>query len=442
MLKTAKFLTKTKSGRKILVWVIAIILLLIVLTFSVAAAPFFVIMDKNLYFDSKEQADKATEFYKSVVKEVDDSHALDSDCYEACIPIKNYYDLKWSAVFALDFLDKKNADSFSDKNRITSVANAMATVYTYTQKDKTTVTYTERFDSKGNSKGVTASAPVIEKLKVIDTAQTYSGDIKILWGTREEKVNYKCEVNEKTGCVTSCTWQIITWPDPIYTPEQDVDGDLIEIKHTERIANVCKTFYPDHGTDDADYVLEILRNNDYLAMYGEEGVNEINERNRFVATFKNADGSTVTPTQTVSNTGEYTGETELGWPVPSSKNVTCPFGMRIHPITGKYSLHTGVDIAAPLGSPVVAAEDGVVYLTGYQTGNGNVIIIDHGGGLFTLYAHQPAGFIVKPGDRVKRGQLIGHIGMTGWTTGPHLHFEVRPNGVTGSPVDPLTYKHQ
>ncbi|NLT95075.1 MAG: peptidoglycan DD-metalloendopeptidase family protein [Clostridia bacterium] len=123
------------------------------------------------------------------------------------------------------------------------------------------------------------------------------------------------------------------------------------------------------------------------------------------------------------------------WPTPGQYRVTSPYGSRIHPITKKQSFHTGVDIAAPYGSNIVAAANGKVLFAGWQGAYGNTIIIDHGGGFATMYAHQSQ-FLVKAGDTVKMNQPIGKIGTSGWSTGPHLHFEVRING---DHVNPTKY---
>ena len=101
--------------------------------------------------------------------------------------------------------------------------------------------------------------------------------------------------------------------------------------------------------------------------------------------------------------------------------------MRVHPILKTYSVHKGTDIGAPTGSYVVASNDGTVITSTYTTGYGNMIMIDHGGGIVTLYAHGVE-LIAKLRDQVKKGDLIMKAGSTGWSTGPHLHFEVRFNG--------------
>ena len=124
---------------------------------------------------------------------------------------------------------------------------------------------------------------------------------------------------------------------------------------------------------------------------------------------------------------------QLLW--PANGPLTSGYGYRTHPIFGDGRMHTGIDIGAAYGAPVIAADAGVVAYVGVMSGYGNVIVIDHGGGLATTYNHLSA-FGVSSGQSVGRGMPIGNVGCTGYCTGPHLHFEVRING---SPVDPMPY---
>ena len=140
----------------------------------------------------------------------------------------------------------------------------------------------------------------------------------------------------------------------------------------------------------------------------------------------------------------YVGGTFM-WPLPAGNNVvTCKYGMRTHPITGKRKLHTGVDLRAATGTKVYAANKGTVTTSGYSSAWGNYIIISHGGGITTLYAHMSKRSVSKD-DKVKQGDIIGYSGNTGYSTAPHLHFEISKNGATYNPLNEfkdfkVTYK--
>ncbi len=121
------------------------------------------------------------------------------------------------------------------------------------------------------------------------------------------------------------------------------------------------------------------------------------------------------------------------WPVRGW--VTSPFGNRISPFTGIPTFHEGMDIAAQTGTPVVAPADGVVIRAGFGTGYGNMVELSHGYGIKTIYGHNSR-LNVKAGQRVKRGDVISYVGDSGSSTGPHLHYEVRLNGL---PVNPVRY---
>ena len=127
----------------------------------------------------------------------------------------------------------------------------------------------------------------------------------------------------------------------------------------------------------------------------------------------------------------------LAWPVPGYTKITSNYGMRVHPITGQYKLHTGVDISAPMGANFVAANDGIVTKAEYNTAYGKMVMIDHGGGISTLYAHGSE-ILVTVGQTVKKNEAILKVGSTGYSTGPHAHFEVRINGVVTNPIPYIT----
>lgn len=133
------------------------------------------------------------------------------------------------------------------------------------------------------------------------------------------------------------------------------------------------------------------------------------------------------PASRLMGTGRYI--------TPAAGPITSPFGYRVHPIFGTVRFHTGVDIGAEYGSPILAADSGTVIDAGWLGGYGNCMIIDHGGGYSTLYAHCSE-LYAAVGQSVTKGQHVAAVGSTGNSTGPHLHFEVRING---DPVDPLGF---
>lgn len=130
------------------------------------------------------------------------------------------------------------------------------------------------------------------------------------------------------------------------------------------------------------------------------------------------------------------------WPVPANRTALSKgdlFGMRMHPIFHEWRMHTGIDIGAPTGANILAVNSGTVLITAYTTGYGNKVVIDHGGGIVTLYAHCSK-ILVKEGQKVEKGQVIAYVGSTGWATGPHLHFEVMENGERHDPLEYVTQK--
>ncbi len=166
--------------------------------------------------------------------------------------------------------------------------------------------------------------------------------------------------------------------------------------------------------------------------------------------------NTVTPGATTGSSGTTTGATEennnqnSGGSSSSSSSgmifplkcsgvyMSSPYGMRTHPITGERKLHTGIDLTAGGidGKTVYAVKDGEVIYAAKQTGYGNFVIIDHGNGVSSCYAHmQDNSLTVSVGQKVVQGQAIGKVGSTGYSTGPHLHFEIRVNGKTTNPLD-------
>jgi len=208
------------------------------------------------------------------------------------------------------------------------------------------------------------------------------------------------------------------------------DAELVALKalYDERLARLAELEEKEREKEVmiASYNRQIAKNEDAIEEY--EEISEEAEQ----LLWKLAQEVSKLEAQKKTYKNHYTGG-KLGVPLKDPYTITSKFGNRVHPIYKTERLHSGIDMAAPQGTPVYAAESGVVTVAQSWSGYGNCIIIDHGGGLMTLYGHlKPGGILVEKGQEVKKGEKIGLVGMTGTATGYHLHFEVRKDG---KPVD-------
>ncbi|MBQ3553899.1 MAG: peptidoglycan DD-metalloendopeptidase family protein [Clostridia bacterium] len=165
-----------------------------------------------------------------------------------------------------------------------------------------------------------------------------------------------------------------------------------------------------------------------------------NEASRLEEQLKESLRSSLSSSNSSKNSTTPSGKTlkysggKFAFPAPSMTRVSSQYGYRTHPVTGqKYKFHKGMDLAAPQGTNIVAAEAGVVRSAGWNGGYGYCVVIDHGSGVATLYGHSSK-LLVKKGQEVSKGQVIAKVGSTGVSTGPHLHFEVLINGNTTNPA--------
>jgi murein DD-endopeptidase MepM/ murein hydrolase activator NlpD len=163
-------------------------------------------------------------------------------------------------------------------------------------------------------------------------------------------------------------------------------------------------------------------------------INTLNEQEKQMESDSNALAEKIKELQKVTANKPYSGGTML-WPAEEGTYISSDFGPRIHPIFGTNDFHTGIDIPAPYGTNVFAANDGVVIFAGPNGGYGNLVVVDHGGGISTAYGHNSK-IVVEVGQKVTRGEVIAKIGATGNATGNHCHFEVR---IDGTAVDPKPY---
>lgn len=141
------------------------------------------------------------------------------------------------------------------------------------------------------------------------------------------------------------------------------------------------------------------------------------------------------PPQTGGNNGGGTGgDGSFLYPLPPGAVFTSPYGYRVHPVTGNYTLHNGVDLAIARGTPIYASKSGYITTAVYNYSWGNYVVINHMDGYSTLYGHMDS-YIVTEGQYVEQGQVIGYVGTTGWSTGYHLHFTIFYNGSSVNPAD-------
>lgn len=218
----------------------------------------------------------------------------------------------------------------------------------------------------------------------------------------------------------------IDW-DSIYqqTDSTDVQG-IIKMKRADSAGNETRMTYVDKKTF-----------NSWIEQYNKNGDSEAKKNLMSHFTLEEASSS--------STGSAVMGIGDLCWPLPEGNTrITSKFGPRAQPVAGASTNHGGIDIGVPQGTEVYAAADGVVGFAGWQdpgnhkTGFGNYVRIEHENGYVTYYGHCSE-VLVSSGEVVKQGQLIARSGSTGASSGPHLHFEVRENGITGTKIDPMKF---
>lgn len=222
--------------------------------------------------------------------------------------------------------------------------------------------------------------------------------------------------------------EVLTGLEEVY---DEIDAKKKEVEALQAELNESKAVAEKEKAELEASRAEVEKQKSQIAASNEETQKMLNELN------KEAEAMTSVAVNkgSSSSTSSYTGGA-MAWPVPSvgTSMITSLFGWRVHPTLGVGMGHSGVDIAANTGSAVVAANPGRVIYAGWRGSYGNCVMIDHGGGVTTLYGHNSR-IKVSVGQSVSRGQTIALVGSTGRSTGPHCHFEVRINGNTTDPLD-------
>jgi murein DD-endopeptidase MepM/ murein hydrolase activator NlpD len=212
---------------------------------------------------------------------------------------------------------------------------------------------------------------------------------------------------------------------------------LADIKHRDQyvyrpLLGVDTLNIPAVYSDYLDSKYEVLLEDEY---YGEVTIAAWKRMDQLMRSIYYSSLALDTTQKLAENKEEYSSIIPAIWPIDRTKlkNVSSLYGMRNHPTLGIWRMHEGVDLTAPIGTSVYATGNGTVSQSQVRNGYGELIEIDHGFGYKTRYAHLSARF-VKPGDKVTRGQVIGEVGNTGVSSGPHLHYEVRYRENTVNPI--------
>ena len=226
--------------------------------------------------------------------------------------------------------------------------------------------------------------------------------------------------------------KIVSYDQEVIEDMEDAKAKIEQIKEEQELAHK-ELVQLQLDLNEKEKVLSSTRS--YLASREEQLKKEEDKYKQELADLEKQEKQLVNELSTLRTKAQYVGGV-FTWPVPSSTRITSYFGPRIHPIYKTQSYHSGIDIGAPTGSSIVAANDGKVIVSGWKGGYGYTIMIDHGGGIVTLYGHSSK-LIASVGQNVSKGETVALVGSTGWSTGPHLHFGVNKNGIWQNPLNYL-----
>jgi len=262
----------------------------------------------------------------------------------------------------------------------------------------------------------------VTKLAILDLATNKQDDvIEIVRGLRESRTELEDEQLELVSAVAAI--------------EAALQDDLGALEEHRELAEELRDEVSRRVTEWQNRIDEVNAANDELEEFirrTQETERQRIERERQEAEVAAGRAAAIDRERATTIDPELV-TTGNGWAWPTAGRVGSVFGPRLHPILGYYRPHNGLDIGGAHGAGIYAADSGTVILAGVNGGYGNTIVIDHGAGMSSLYAHQSR-FHVSKGSKVEKGDLIGYVGTTGLSTGPHLHFEARLNG---APIDPM-----
>ena len=295
---------------------------------------------------------------------------------------------------------------------VASQAEAMSKRIQFMYENSGKMSYLEAFFRSGSMAEFLNQAEYIRQISEYDRdmLQQYNDSVQTVADAKEQLEQEYTELEELKAQVESQQQTVQALMDA-------KEDELDKVKSDITVAQ-----------SDADAVqAEIDAQNEIIAqIQAEEARKKAEEEKRRQEAEENGTTPDTTP-------GDVYGGGAFVWPCPSSTRVTSDYGTRLSPTQGASSNHKGLDIGASYGASIVAAADGTVSYAGYNNGMGNYVMISHAGGKMTVYGHLTS-LTVSTGQTVSRGQVIGYVGSTGNSTGPHLHYECRLNGVRYNPM--------
>lgn len=267
--------------------------------------------------------------------------------------------------------------------------------------------------------------------KLIDGIKKVQSELKSeesqLKGQEEDLSSKKTKLENEKKEYDTLVSQYQSQLNELNSLEEEKQAEISSLSEKERTVLDEINSYEEDNANLKDYINNLINEKKSVKLNSKSSTSKTNNTNN-TKTHETSSSSSSGSSDTKTNSSS-------GFIRPAPGGVTDPFGPRVHPVTGKRSVHTGADLGASYGTPILASKSGTVVEAGWNTAYGNMVIIDHGDGTSTLYGHSSR-LAVQAGQHVSQGQVIAYVGSTGYSTGPHLHFGIMINGEW---VNPMNY---